>query len=300
MTEMDLRRRVCDQAKAWLGRKEADDSHRGIIDIYNTIAPLPRGYRMTYSDPWCAAFVSAVAQALDLTAWIYPECACDPMIALYKSAGRWEESDAYTPKPGDVIFYDWQDSGYGDNTGSSDHVGLVVAVDGSRITIIEGNCADSVCYQFRSVNSRYIRGYGLPDYAAAASAINAHEEPEDDVTDTNVGDNAPTAVVVIPDPVPGPDTAADPVTLPALPAGWHYVPLPDLEIGDGGPESDLEEAVRAAQYLLRGRGFPVGWMGADGEFGTKTESAVGKYQLDRDLERDGIVGPETWRKLICD
>lgn len=108
------------------------------------------------------------------------------------------------------------------------------------------------------------------------------------------------AVVVIPEPVSGPDTPAETVTLPALPAGWHYVPLPTLEIGDGGQESDLEEAVRAAQILLKGRGFSVGWMGADGEFGTKTERAVGQYQADRALERDGIIGPETWRKLICE
>lgn len=297
MTELDLRRRVCDQARSWKGRNEYDGSHRDIIDTYNRIRPLPRGYRMTYSDPWCAAFVSAVGKVCNLTDILYPECACDPMIALYKAAGRWEESDTYIPQPGDVIFYDWQDSGSGDNTGSSDHVGLVVAVDGSRITIIEGNCADSVCYQYRQVDGRYIRGYGLPDYAAAASAINSHEDPEDE----------PPAVVVIGEEPVGADALGSPtesspdtITLPALPAGWHYVPLPDLQIGDGGPDSPLEEPVRAAQYLLRGRGFSVGWMGADGDFGTKTERAVGQYQADRALERDGIIGPLTWRKLICD
>lgn len=84
------------------------------------------------------------------------------------------------------------------------------------------------------------------------------------------------------------------VELPALPDGWCYVPLPILEIGD------KSEAVRAAQYLLKGRGFPIGWMGADADFGDKTQSAVGKFQFDRAIERDGIIGPETWGKLICD
>ena len=104
MTENDLRGIVVAQAKGWLGCKEADGSHREIIDIYNSIVPLPRGYRMTYTDPWCAAFVSAVAQAVELTDIIYPECGCEQMIELYKQAGRWEEDDAYVPKPGDVIF----------------------------------------------------------------------------------------------------------------------------------------------------------------------------------------------------
>ena len=77
MTESELRHQVVAQAEYWLGRKESDMSHRVIIDVYNSIVPLPRGYRMTYYDPWCAAFVSAVAQACNMTKWIFPECACD-------------------------------------------------------------------------------------------------------------------------------------------------------------------------------------------------------------------------------
>ncbi len=93
-------------------------------------------------------------------------------------------------------------------------------------------------------------------------------------------------------PVSDPDTPAT-VTLPAPPAGWSYVMLPELQIGD---ES---EAVRALQLLLKGRGFSVGWMGADGEFGTRTERALGRYQLDRGTEENGRAGPETWLALIC-
>lgn len=287
MTETDLRSKVCAQALTWKGRKEADGSHREIIDLYNTIRPLPRGYRLQYSDAWCAGFVSAVAQACGLTDYLYPECGCDRMIELYKAAGRWMEDDGYLPEPGDTIFYDWQDSGQGDNRGSADHVGLVVDVQGDQITICEGNMSDAVGIRTLFRDNRYIRGYGLPDYAAAASAINAHEDPEDE----------PPTAVVIPEPVPDPDTT-ETVILPVPPAGWHYVALPNLQIGDGGDGSNLEEAVRGAQLLLKGRGFSVGWMGCDGEFGRKTESAVGKFQYDRQIERDGIIGPETWRALI--
>ena len=142
MTENELRARVCAQARLWLGRREADGSHREIIDVYNQIVPLPRGYRLRYDDPWCAGFVSAVAQELGLTAWIFPECGCSPMVELYRKAGRWMEDDAYLPAPGDVLFYDWQDSGAGDNRGQPDHVGYVLEVDGSMLTIIEGNCGN--------------------------------------------------------------------------------------------------------------------------------------------------------------
>lgn len=286
MTEQDLRARVCSQAWAWKGKREADNSYWPIIEIYNSIKPLPRGYKMQRGDAWCAATVSALAQILGLTAWIFPECSCPKMITLYQAAGRWMEDDSYLPQPADVIFYDWQDDGVGDCTGTADHVGVVVEVDGETITVMEGNCGHKVATRQLQHNGRYIRGFGLPDYAAAASAINGHEDPEDE----------PPAELV---PVSGSDMPAT-VSMPALPAGWHYVPLPDLQIGDGGEDSPLEEAVRALQYLLKGRGFDVGFWGCDGDFGRKTESALGKYQRDRGIECDGIAGPETWGKLICE
>jgi peptidoglycan hydrolase-like protein with peptidoglycan-binding domain len=217
------------------------------------------------------------------------------MIALYQAAGHWMEDDDYLPEPGDVIFYDWEDSGTGDNRGASDHVGLVYRVDGDLITVIEGNCGNQVATRTIWRDGRCIRGYGLPDYAAAAAAeqVIIEDGPAAAAPEEPVGADAPGG------PEPGvPDQGN--VTLSALPEGWSYVPLPTLQIGDGGEGSPLEEAVRAAQLLLKGRGFPVGWMGADGDFGRKTESAVGQYQRDRVIERDGIIGPETWRKLICE
>lgn len=266
MTENQLRAEIVNQAKSWVGRKEADGTHRVIIDVYNSISPLPRGYRMTYSDPWCATFVSACAQVWGLTGIIFPECGCAPMIQLYKQHGRWMEDDAYVPQPGDVIFYDWQDNGYGDNMGASDHVGLVASVDGDVINIIEGNCGNMVQYTARKINSRYIRGYGLPDYASMANGI---EEPP--------------GVVIIPDDEPAEETPSQETCM---------VELPELMVGDEG------EAVRAAQSLLELRGFRCGWMGADGDFGAKTEAAVRRFQRSRGFERDGIVGPLTWTALI--
>lgn len=102
------------------------------------------------------------------------ECGCGAMIDLYKAAGRWQENDAYVPSAGDVVFYDWQDTGKGDNTGYPDHVGLVCGVSGSTIKVIEGNKNDAVEYRDLPVNGRYIRGYGLPDYKSMATAA----EPE--------------------------------------------------------------------------------------------------------------------------
>ena len=93
------------------------------------------------------------------------------MIAKLKDMRIWQENDAHVPAPGDLIFYDWQDSGKGDNSGAPDHVGMVEKVSGKTITVIEGNYHDSVKRRTIQADSRYIRGYGLPDYAAIAASM---------------------------------------------------------------------------------------------------------------------------------
>lgn len=162
---------VVKQAKAWLGRKESNGSHKKIIDVYNSHKPLARGYEVKYTDAWCATFVSAVAIALGYTKIIPTECGCDKMIALFKKMGTWNESDSRTPAAGDIIFYDWQDSGKGDNRGSSDHVGIVEKVSGGTITVIEGNYSNAVKRRKLKVNGRYIRGYGVPKYTDGSAPV---------------------------------------------------------------------------------------------------------------------------------
>ena len=170
MTELELRQKAVAQFKAWLGYSEADGRYRQIVDIYNAIRPIPVGYTLKYSDEWCAATVSAVGQALGMTDVILPECSCPRMIALYDARGQWIEDDAYVPQIGDIIMYDWQDAGVGDNLGNPDHVGMVAAVNGTTLTIIEGNNGNAVAYRTLRVNGRYIRGYCLPDYASKATS----------------------------------------------------------------------------------------------------------------------------------
>ena len=168
--ESELRQHYVDTLRGWIGRKENDGSHKLIINTYNSLKPLPRNYAVTYTDPWCAATVSAAAIEAGLTDIIPRECSCARMIALFQKMGRWMERDDYTPLPGDVIFYDWQDSGKGDNTGAPDHVGVVEKVTDGLIAVIEGNYHDAVGRRSIAVNGKRIRGYGLPDYASMSDS----------------------------------------------------------------------------------------------------------------------------------
>lgn len=168
MTENELRNLMPNKLKSYLGCKEGSPAHMDIVNTYNAIKPLPQGYKLKSTDSWCAATVSAMAAKCGLLGIIPPECSCPRQIALWQKMGCWVENDAYIPKIGDVIYYDWQDSGAGDNTGVADHVGIVSAVNGNEITVIEGNKADTVAYRALKVNGMYIRGYGVPNYKAIA------------------------------------------------------------------------------------------------------------------------------------
>lgn len=275
-----LRQAVVDQAKAWLGCHESDGSHRVIIDLYNKYK-RPGDYTMRYVDPWCAAFSSAVGMAVCVAnalpckpfELIPSSAACDPKIQQYEARGAWVEDDAYLPTPGDEIFYDWEDSGSGDDMGSSDHVGIVVAVDGNTITVIEGNKSDSVGYRKLQRNGRYIRGFGIPAYSTYSGSVPADGQ----------------GVIVI-DPAEDTNVPTKPVT--GTNVGGKVSGLPMLRRGMTG------EVVRAAQFLLNGRGASCGRYGADGDFGPATNAAVLAFQRRSGLEADGIIGPATWAALL--
>ena len=170
MTEKQLRQNLVSIFEGWIGLKEADGSHMKIVDIYNNHKPLARGYKVKKKDAWCATAASAAAIVAGLTDIIPTECGCGEQIKLWQQMGRWKENDGYIPQTGDYIYYDWDDTGNGDCTGWPEHVGVVVSVTGNSIKVIEGNKSDAVGYREIQVNGRYIRGYGLPDYASKATA----------------------------------------------------------------------------------------------------------------------------------
>ena len=146
MTGQNLRDKVVTAAKGWEGRRESDGSHREIIDLYNSHTPPARGYKMSYTDPWCSAFVSAAAIQAGLTDILPTECGCEEHIKRFQALGSWTEEDGYVPAPGDIV----------------------TACDGKTVTVIEGNLNHAVGYRTIPVNGRFIRGYGVPDYASLA------------------------------------------------------------------------------------------------------------------------------------
>lgn len=171
------RQKIVDKVMSWLGCHEGDAIHKHIIDTYNAHNPA-QGYKVKYTDKWCATTVSAAAIECGYTDIIPTECSCNRMIALAQKMGIWQENDAYVPQKADIVMYDWDDNGIGDNTGIPDHTGYVVSdVKDNKFQVCEGNKSDGVNLRNMSVNGKYIRGYITPKYddkettAAPATSI---------------------------------------------------------------------------------------------------------------------------------
>lgn len=60
---------------------------------------------------------------------------------------------------------------------------------------------------------------------------------------------------------------------------------------------DTGDCVKEAQNLLIQKGYDLGTWGADGDFGSTTETRVREFQTASGLTSDGIIGPATWRAL---
>lgn len=173
MTEAQARQKIVSIMQGWIGLKRSDRSHAPIIDTYNGNKPLPRGYAVTYNDAYCATTTSAAAIKAGYTDIIPVECSCYYLIEKAKAMGIWQENDAYIPAPGDEVLYDWDDGpNYAttDNRGTPEHVGMVEAVSGSTIKVMEGNMSGGVVGRRNlQINGRYIRGFICPDYASKAT-----------------------------------------------------------------------------------------------------------------------------------
>lgn len=284
-------KKVVEQAKAWIGKKESDGTHKAIVDVYNAHKPLAQGYKVKYTDSWCATFVSAVAIKVGCTDIIPTECSCPRQIELFKKLGAWVESDARTPEPGDIIYYDWDDNGKGDNAGTSDHVGIVEKVANGKITVIEGNYSNAVKRRTLAVNGKFIRGYGVPKYdtkkgvaenATTTIPAEAKKQPSDDsngYTLTQFIKDVQKATGAKIDGIAGSETLLKTVTVSASKNSRHAV-------------------VRPLQKRLNALGFNCGVV--DGAAGRKFTAAVLAYQKSKGCVQDGEITARhrTWQHLL--
>ena len=88
---------------SWDGSVRGDAVHKQIVDAYNSYLPHPRGYKLAYTDDYCAAMVSAAAILCGLTEVIPIECSCGEQMRWYQARGQWIEDDAHIPTVGEQV-----------------------------------------------------------------------------------------------------------------------------------------------------------------------------------------------------
>jgi peptidoglycan hydrolase-like protein with peptidoglycan-binding domain len=118
-------------------------------------------------------------------------------------------------------------------------------------------------------------------------ASNPDESEEATATET---ETATLTATDEPTNTPEPQVTNEP-TATASPEPTAFV-VPDwplVRVNDEGP------LVFAIQHLLRAHGYNLS---VDGKFGLQTRGQVVAFQGDKGLATDGIVGPQTWAKLI--
>lgn len=131
-----------------------------------------------YQGGWCTTFVlwcfnkAGSQNKVTLNGVVIPRGGnCNSMISWFKDKGRYYSPSKYTPKGGDLIFFDWTGSG------TADHVGIVNYTSGSTVYTIEGNCSGKVKAReytkkgskpYNNISS--IIGYASPNFASVSGS----------------------------------------------------------------------------------------------------------------------------------
>lgn len=156
-------------------------SGRKYVKFYNELT----GIGLPLDCSWCACFVTwcmRKAGVPESSVCNYKGCVTG--VDWFKKQGRFKSRQSgYSPKPGDVIFFEWSPGNEGTSRDDgSDHTGIVEKVSGGTVHTIEGNGGDyySCCRRTYSLSSSVIEGYGVPLYNAGGSP----SKPEEPVKPT--------------------------------------------------------------------------------------------------------------------
>ena len=158
-------------AESQLGYRESKDNFRVAgKDETNGYTRYGAWYGDPYGD-WCAMFASFCIDYAGVKNFPL-DSSCGSWIAALsdENVGRYYAADTYTPRPGDLVFFDWDAAVHVKEASvaaeRADHVGIVCQwqeASGNKpaqITTVEGNMGDCVCCRAYNADDIKILGYG--------------------------------------------------------------------------------------------------------------------------------------------
>lgn len=153
--EKDFRSEFVEIVKGELGIKEAKYNNvKYNTWYYGRVVRATSSNSSSYA--WCVTFVSWCANAADIDTSVIPKmCNAEAFRKFFEKNGQYTARKSATPKAGDIVFF---------GSKSSNHVGVVVGVDGKNVTVIEGNYSDKVSMNTYSLGESTILGYASPDF----------------------------------------------------------------------------------------------------------------------------------------
>jgi hypothetical protein len=125
------------------------------------------------TDDWCAIFVLWCAGHANVSYSVIPYYyGPNNMRDKLHQRGLFQSSYSSAVQQGDLIFLKG-------TSADPQHIGIVYAVSGSTITIVDGNHFETVAYRTLSLTDSTIVGYGLPNYPSSGhtSATNSSGVP---------------------------------------------------------------------------------------------------------------------------
>lgn len=149
------RQKVIAIAKSQIGTRESNNGWTKYGAWYGNYVKSKYAFS---NAAWCAMFVSWCGNQAGLSSGtFYYHAYCPSGVSWYQNKKQWHWK-GYTPKSGDIVYYDWN----GDSV--TDHVGLVASYNKGTITTVEGNYSDQVKQRTINYRSSYIFGYASPNY----------------------------------------------------------------------------------------------------------------------------------------
>ncbi len=115
--------------------------------------------------PWCAAFIVWCVNRAGVSTEIIPkDGSSNSLKNYYESRGQYHDDEDGPPLPGDIAFFSYTYSVY-----NISHVGLVTAVAGGTVYMVEGNYSSHVAKTEYEIGDPRIVGYASPDYGSGTT-----------------------------------------------------------------------------------------------------------------------------------